>query len=231
MSALAGAVCEHPALLIDSPAPVAEAALFERIAQRLEACGYGIFPAAVPSSLAVPLQVDLQCLDAAHFQSAGIGRREDFALDTAVRSDRIAWLSGQTPATQAFLAWIERLRLALNRRLFLGLFDYEAHYASYPPGARYRKHVDAFRGRGNRVLSTVVYLNPEWGPTDGGELLLYDPDTDAVLERVLPLYGQMVIFLSEVFPHEVLPAARERCSIAGWFRVNGSTAGWPDPPR
>lgn len=39
-----------------------------------------------------------------------------------------------------------------------------------------------------------------------------------------------MLFLSEEFPHEVLPASRERYSIAGWFRVNGNGAGRVDPP-
>ncbi|MEC7468361.1 MAG: 2OG-Fe(II) oxygenase, partial [Pseudomonadota bacterium] len=33
------------------------------------------------------------------------------------------------------------------------------------------------------------------------------------------------------FPHEVLPATRDRFSIAGWFRVNNSTAQRVDPPK
>jgi len=34
--------------------------------------------------------------------------------------------------------------------------------------------------------------------------------------------NRLVIFLSEEFPHEVLPANTHRYSIAGWFRVNNS---------
>jgi hypothetical protein len=30
--------------------------------------------------------------------------------------------------------------------------------------------------------------------------------------------GTLVVFLSDRFPHEVLPARRERLSLAGWFR-------------
>ena len=45
-----------------------------------------------------------------------------------------------------------------------------------------------------------------------------------------PSFGSVAIFLSEEFPHEVLPATRDRYSIAGWFRVNTSTADRIDPP-
>lgn len=37
-----------------------------------------------------------------------------------------------------------------------------------------------------------------------------------------PRAGTLVVFLSEDMPHEVLETQRERYSIAGWFRVNGS---------
>ena len=49
--------------------------------------------------------------------------------------------------------------------------------------------------------------------------------------RVMPRMGKLAVFLSEEFPHEVLPARRDRYSIAGWFRVNTSTTERPDPPR
>jgi len=122
---------------------------------------------------------------------------------------------------------MEGLRLGLNRRLFMGLFDYESHFAHYPIGAFYKKHRDAFAGQSgnrqpNRVLSTVLYLNSAWQPHEGGELLIYAEDGEAIIETVVPVYGRLVIFLSEKFPHEVLPATRERKSIAGWFRVNES---------
>lgn len=49
--------------------------------------------------------------------------------------------------------------------------------------------------------------------------------------KVAPLHSSIVIFLSEEFPHEVLPAASDRYSVAGWFRVNGSIDNRIDPPR
>ena len=47
---------------------------------------------------------------------------------------------------------------------------------------------------------------------------------------VTPSFGTIVVFLSEEFPHEVLPAKRDRYSIAGWFRLNSSIANNIDPP-
>lgn len=148
---------------------------------------------------------------------AAIGRSGDRQLDPTERGDLTLWLDGGAPAQWRFLKQMEALRLALNQRLQLGLFDYEAHYACYPPGAGYRRHRDAFRGNANRVLSTAVYLNEGWGETDGGELVLWAED-GRELARLRPGNGDAVFFLSERFPHAVLPAQRERYSIAGWFR-------------
>ncbi len=162
---------------------------------------------------------------------AGIGREDDFRLQKNVRGDRIHWLSRQDAAQARFLDQMERLRLALNRALFLGLFEFESHFAHYPPGAFYRRHYDSFRGAANRLISTVLYLNPDWQPGDGGELVLYAPDEQTRLLQVEPIGGRLALFLSEEVAHEVLPAARDRLSIAGWFRLNASTADRVDPPR
>jgi len=42
---------------------------------------------------------------------------------------------------------IETLRMGLNRALYLGLFDYESHYAIYGAGAGYTKHSDVPVGK------------------------------------------------------------------------------------
>ena len=164
---------------------------------------------------------------------AAVGRDDVHQLNRFVRTDDTCWLDGDTPATRGFLGWMECLRLGINRHLYLGLFDYEAHFARYAPGAFYRRHVDAFGDlQRNRVLSTVLYLNPTWRPGDGGEMVLYAPgEGGAAVETVQPLYGRLAVFLSERFPHEVLTTRTTRFSIAGWFRVNGSVDGQIDPPR
>ena len=169
------------------------------------------------------------------FRPAGVGRQDEHRINRFVRRDQIQWLEGTTPAQQQWLGWMDGLRLHLNRQLFLGLFGFESHFARYPVGAFYRKHVDAFRGDANRVLSTVLYLNPDWSTEDGGTLVLYDGDDGSgeqrELGRFLPVFNSLVVFLSEEFPHEVLPTRRERYSIAGWFRINTSSEQRADPAR
>jgi SM-20-related protein len=204
--------------------------LFGLIAQDIEKQGYSIRPGAFPAALADSLHLYQQTMSAEKFKSAGIGRGDDYLENEFVRTDEICWITGQTEATQKWLDWSSGLQRFLNRRLFLGLFSFESHFAHYGPGDYYKRHYDAFRGQANRVLSVVVYFNTGWTAADGGELVLYkdDPDKDGV--KVSPLFGTVVAFLSEEFPHEVLPAHRDRYSIAGWFRVNTSVTDKVDPP-
>ncbi len=208
--------------------------LLERIATALQHKGYIILDDVLPSHLAQGLLRELDDQMDGGLRPAGVGRGGDYQQNQRIRRDKICWLQGRTVAAAEFLAWMDNLRQGVNRRLFLGLFDYEAHFALYEPGDFYQKHRDAFRddkagydtggydkGKGpGRKLSTVLYLNPDWSAADAGELVLYDEAGENVLEVVAPLMGRLLVFLSEDFPHEVLPAQRERKSIAGWFRVN-----------
>jgi SM-20-related protein len=114
---------------------------------------------------------------------------------------------------------MESLRQALNRDLFLGLEDFESHFALYPPGAFYVRHLDRFRDNDRRTVSTVLYLNEGWLPQHGGQLRMYLKD--GVEHDVQPVGGSLVVFLSGDVPHEVLPASRERLSLTGWFRRRG----------
>lgn len=179
--------------------------------------GYAIVDAALPDSLAQALLVAARTQLELRSQPAGIGRHTTHAVDSAVRQDAICWLEESDKASAGFLSHMEQLRLQLNEQLYLGLFGYESHFARYAPGAFYRQHRDSFKGARNRIVSTVYYLNPDWQPQQGGELVIYRND-DTVAEQVTPLHNRLVIFLSEEFPHEVLPATSERYSIAGWFR-------------
>ena len=190
--------------------------------------GYWVVDDALPKTLLNPLLMHFNQLQSDDFKAAGIGRQTDFQVQETIRSDKIHWIQPCSEVTSNFLQWMDSLRVGLNRRLFMGLFDYESHFAHYPVGAFYKKHMDAFHGnrkpgQSNRVLSTVMYLNDSWQLGDGGELLLYaEADDNKIIETLLPEFGRLVIFLSEKFPHEVLPARRERKSIAGWFRINES---------
>ncbi len=204
----------------------------DEMAEALVLTGWWCADDIIAPELQQSLRQEVQALvQADSLARAGVGREGDFQIDRSVRRDRIHWLRRESAAQDQFLTLAEQMRQALNRRLFLGLFEFETHFAHYPPGAFYRRHVDSFRGAANRVLSTVNYLNHAWGDGDGGELMLYAENSDETLARITPVGGRMVIFLSEELPHEVLPARRDRYSIAGWFRLNASIQGQIDPPR
>ncbi|EKO3555103.1 2OG-Fe(II) oxygenase [Vibrio fluvialis] len=159
-----------------------------------------------------------------NWKRARIGRNDDLQRETTIRSDKIQWLSqNMAQPVQDYLERMEQIRQAVNRDFFLGLFEYEAHFAKYEQGDFYKKHLDAFRGQENRKLTTVFYMNEAWQPADGGELKIYNLD-DQLIDTVAPVAGRLVVFLSEKFPHEVLPTHADRVSIAGWFRTNGVTA-------
>jgi SM-20-related protein len=151
------------------------------------------------------------------FAAAQIGaaahrqRRED------VRGDSTCWLAEPLfGAERALLERFESLRLDLNRSEFLGLFDLEMHYAHYPAGTGYARHVDQPRGRGQRRISMVLYLNEEWRPGLGGELRVFGAEGCRDIE---PVGGRLVCFVTEACEHAVLVTHRERLSLSGWFRT------------
>jgi SM-20-related protein len=152
--------------------------------------------------------------DFAPARIGGIGtaqRREE------IRGDFTCWLRDPLyPAERGVMDRLEALRLELNREATLGLFEMELHYARYPSGAGYARHVDQPLGTTLRKVSMVLYLNVDWEPAHGGLLRLYE--TDSRFVDVEPLAGRLVCFLTPGREHEVLPARRERLSISGWFR-------------
>lgn len=157
------------------------------------------------------------------FASAQIGRGETLQQRRDIRSDETHWIetAAPPPELRPVLARIEELRTQLNRQLFLGLGEWEAHLARYAPGAFYRRHLDRHRKDSRRIFSLILYLNTDWQTRDGGELVVYSR-AGTELQRILPVGGRLVGFLSDEFPHEVLVSQRERRSLTGWFLSGGS---------
>ena len=213
----------------DGDDETADTQLFATMAAGLRAKGYSIVPDALAPALAEGLLQRLRALPNAQFTAAGVGREQGQTHDSAVRRDKTCWIGGDSAAEREWLEWAGKLQAFLNRELLLGLFSFESHFAHYGEGDFYRRHRDAFRGESNRVLSLVAYLNHDWQPADGGELVIY-PEGAPDSISVPPAFATVAVFLSEEFEHEVLPTQRDRYSIAGWFRVNGSSGRRVDPP-
>lgn len=158
---------------------------------------------------------------AGSLRPAAIGRGSDRRRRAEIRGDLVRWIDPRAAARceTRVLDRIERLRRGLNERLQLGAFDLELHWALYPPGACYVRHVDALRGSAVRVVSIVLYLNEGWRTADGGALRLHGA---AGSVDVLPHAGTLVAFPSEGLAHEVRAARRDRLALTGWLRRRAS---------
>jgi SM-20-related protein len=152
------------------------------------------------------------------FHAARIGNERSLQHREDIRGDSTCWIVPPLlPAERTLLEELERLRLELNVQAWLGLFELELHYARYPPGAGYARHVDQPQGRAQRRVSLALYLNEGWTPDAGGELRIFDA---AGRHRdIEPIAGRLVCFLTPGREHAVLPTQRERLSISGWFRA------------
>ncbi|EMI5490100.1 2OG-Fe(II) oxygenase [Providencia stuartii] len=157
------------------------------------------------------------CIPDIALKDARIGNKASLQGNKTIRGDQTVWLEPEmgVPITQ-YMDKMDTIREELNRQCYMGLRDFETHFCRYPNGAFYKKHIDNFQGQGIRKVTTVIYLNEEWQSGDGGELVVYDLQ-DQELFRLEPLAGRMIVFMSENFPHEVLPTQKKRESIAGWF--------------
>ena len=152
------------------------------------------------------------------FAAARVGAGSQLQRLEEIRGDSTCWLDDPLfDAERSLTAELDTLRLQLNRMAFLGLFDQELHYAWYPPGMRYARHVDHPRGRDRRRVSFILYLNTAWQPGDGGELRLFD--AAGGYRDIEPVAGRLVCFLTQGREHEVLPTRVDRLSVTGWFRV------------
>jgi len=193
--------------------------LYEKITEALVNDGYIIIDDALPPKLTQRLLTFAKQQNS--YTKAGISASSDFHIDKERRSDNTLWLDEDDGLQSEYLLWTNGLKSYLNQSLYLGLSYFETHFAIYEKGDFYEKHLDTFKNFKNRVVTVVYYLNEDWNESNGGELVIYDKE-DKYLTKVTPNGNKMIIFMSEKFPHEVLPAKTKRYSIAGWFRVDKS---------
>jgi SM-20-related protein len=201
--------------------------------EKLGVDGYSVSTGLLPLDLVASLAAEQRRRErAGELGGAGTGRGAGQAIGAAHRQAQSSWFNDGTAAERDYLAFADRLRLAINRRLFLGLFEFEAQFLHYPPGGFYKRHLDALHGERNRIVSMIAYLNEDWTQEDGGALSVWAAGgAGEPVEDVLPLAGTIVLMLSEEIPHEARVARRERRAIAGWFRINASSAERIDPVR
>ena len=163
------------------------------------------------------------CVEAGRLRPAGIRRGADHTLDRATRGDVITWVEPGEGGTAFGQVWATFTALGegLSEGAYLGLGRFDLQLACYPGGGeRYARHADAFPGQGNRRLTAIYYLNPDWAPAHGGLLRLY-PEAGGAVD-VEPRLDRLLVFLSERIEHEVLPAHAPRLALTAWFYGRGA---------
>jgi SM-20-related protein len=151
---------------------------------------------------------------AGKMNKSAIGRGISRTIESEIRGDDIFWLE-----SHPFFENLDFILQALNESFFLGLKQFETHFAFYPPGTGYEKHLDNPRGQNNRKITFLLYLNEKWQETDGGKLVLYRPqELNKIICKIAPKLGTFILFRSDLFPHEVETSKANRCSLTGWFR-------------
>ncbi|HLV38398.1 2OG-Fe(II) oxygenase [Xanthomarina sp.] len=157
------------------------------------------------------------------FKKAAIGNRVNEIIIKSIRGDVILWMD-ELKANEAELLFFNKINSLvyyLNKTCFLGITYKEFHYALYPKGTFYKRHIDTFKNDDRRKLSIVCYLNEDgWLPENGGELVLYlEPNGKEEEKVIYPFPGRVVIFESQIIEHEVKPVNTERMSITGWLKT------------
>lgn len=192
---------------------------YEQIIFDLLEKGWSVTPDFIQTDILACLrQAASRYRDKQYFYRAGIGKGSARTVHNDVRTDYVMWIDPADTASpiKQYLGIIDELRRELNRKLLLGLVEFEGHIAFYPSGTYYRKHLDQFRNDDMRIITSILYLNENWHEEDGGQLRIYTGENS--YQDILPHAGQLVTFLSAEFFHEVLPTNRERLSITGWYK-------------
>ncbi|AJC48677.1 2OG-Fe(II) oxygenase [Allofrancisella guangzhouensis] len=193
--------------------------LFEKIITNFFNNGYCVIDNWLSSNETSLLTAELaQLYQEDCFRKSAIGNKLNETVKRSIRSDFIYWLD-ETKHAQAFFQKVNNFIEYINKTCFAGIVTKEFHYAIYPKGAFYKKHIDTFQNDDRRSISIVCYLNDAWQESYGGELKLYLPDENL---NIYPACGKIVIFNSKKIQHEVKTILSEvkRLSITGWLKTS-----------
>lgn len=197
--------------------------LSERIASEIYEKSYAIIDDFIDEELRISLlKEQSELLEAGKFRIAAVGKGDKKQVRTEIRNDQVLWIDSENLNEFESQYWtkVDEIRQAINRRCYLGLKSFEGHFARYPIGSFYIRHMDQFQQVSYRLVTVIIYLNDSWTPEDEGMLRMYLPQEDGsekILD-VLPKGGRLVVFMSGEIPHEVIPTKKERISITGWLR-------------
>ncbi len=192
--------------------------MFDSLATDHWAASGLIFPAEFCKILALECH---KLHDSGEFTKASIGHGATKNVHAEIRGDFTYWLSedANSQIQNQFLHALSVIQEKLNESFYLGIKRVESHFALYPPGGGYDKHIDNHRGSGSRKITFILYLNENWQKDHGGELSIYEPEHEnLLLAQVEPRLGTFVLFRSDLFPHQVEKSFAPRLSLTGWFR-------------
>jgi SM-20-related protein len=212
---------------------ILEVAILETFVQDILLQGYAIIDNFLSAQEVLNLSTTLLAFyEKGKFKKAGIGNQTQLQIVSEIRGDYICWLEKDTLqiCNDLYFNKIDQVMDYLNSTCYLGITEIEAHFAVFPQGTHYRRHLDRFQNSDNknsgntsndksRKLSIICYLNPIWETENGGELAMYLPDIDGCeqIVKILPQGGRFICFESHKIPHEVLIAHKDRYSLTGWL--------------
>jgi SM-20-related protein len=151
------------------------------------------------------------------FKSALI---KDKVTTEIIRNDVTYWLDEKTESLceKKFLNLIESIKSELQNYFRLSLSNFETHYAIYDKDQFYKRHSDQKKTDNKRAFSFVYYLNKNWAPSNGGQLIGYLEDSENELFKIQPEAGTFILFKSDI-EHQVLTSHAPRFSVTGWIRT------------
>lgn len=196
--------------------------LYERIISDILEQGFSICDNFIEDRLVDLLREEISRLYRHdNLKKAAIGNRVNESIEKDIRGDYIQWIDElrANSVEKLFFERINSFKNYLNKTCFMGLLHQEFHYAVYPKGTFYQKHIDTFQNDDRRKLSMVCYLNDlSWKASNGGELVLYPEGLPEVV--IHPVPGRVVIFESQQLEHEVKEVLDDkRLSITGWLKT------------
>ena len=184
--------------VVDPAAPHVQAlhGLFDGVVVGLNAVLSGGFDAAAAHTLPTSTALDWSSLSSAGAAGAAGGscRSDDAATATATATATSSHADDANATADADAFW--------RTPLWSLVAVEDLQFACYRPGGFYRAHSDAQDANSRRVLTAIYYLNPHWGPSDGGQLRMRGRQRQVV--ELEPLADRLILFDSRL-EHEVLP--------------------------
>jgi hypothetical protein len=164
------------------------------------------------------------------FDKEGVFACEPDGADYETAPDLLVWMSWllQTlpPELNAAMDANGNGSLDLSSRAFNAKLA-----VTKPGGSIYPLHIDNPQGlavNDTRKLTAIIYLNDEYEEgVDGGELRIYLKGN--VVKDLTPIGGRLLLFWSDLIPHEVLPTSpdtdrynekKDRYALTMWIPTN-----------